>query len=119
MIAKRGEATGAVVEGLDVIEDRGAGISACDEAPTMNEFILQAAPERFHRCVIVAVVPAVHRGGEVVGGELGAEARADVLHAAVGVEKQALWAAAAAARDRHEQGGDNKLGVERGVEGPA
>lgn len=75
-------ATGAVVEGLDVIEDRGTGVSPGGEVTTMNEFIFQATPERFHRGVIVAVAAAAHRGDEAVVGERGTIIGTGILHSA-------------------------------------
>lgn len=34
-------AAGAVIEGLDVVEDRGAGVSPRGEASTVNEFVFR------------------------------------------------------------------------------
>lgn len=110
-------AAGAVVEGLDVIEDRGAGVSPGGEAPTVNEFILQAAPERFHRGVIVAVAPAAHGGDEAVVGERGTIIGTGILHAAVGVMDKT--GAGLALAQRHHQSGQRHRRVEGGAHGPA
>ena len=62
-------AAGAVVERLDVVEDGGAGFAPGGEVAAMNQFIFQAAPERFHRGIVVAVALAAHRGDEAMVGQ--------------------------------------------------
>ena len=47
--------SGAVVEGLDVIEDGGAGLGAGGEAMMIDQFVFEAAKERLDEGVIVAV----------------------------------------------------------------
>jgi hypothetical protein len=44
-IVKTGVESGAVVEGLDVIEDGGASLGAGGEAVMIDEFVFEAAPE--------------------------------------------------------------------------
>ena len=52
--------SGAVIEGLDVIEDGGAGLGAGGEAMMIDQFVLEAAKERLDEDVIVAVGFAAH-----------------------------------------------------------
>lgn len=54
-VADGAVATLAVVEDLDPLGDLGNGLSAGGEAPMVDEFVLQTAPEALHRGVVVAV----------------------------------------------------------------
>ena len=47
--------SGAVIEGLDVIEDGGAGLGTGGEAMMIDQFVFEAAKERLDEGVIVAV----------------------------------------------------------------
>ena len=49
---------GSVMEDLDVAENGGVSVGAGGKVAAMHEFVLQAAPERFHEGIIVAVTPA-------------------------------------------------------------
>jgi len=57
--------SGAVIEGLDVIEDGGAGLGAGGEAMMIDQFVFEAAKERLDEGVIVAVGFAAHVPGLV------------------------------------------------------
>jgi len=50
----------AVVENFDVLLDRRCRVGPCGVPLMMNHFVLQAAPEAFHRRVVVAVPLARH-----------------------------------------------------------
>ena len=52
--------SGAIVEGLDVIEDGGASLGAGGEAMMLDQFVFEAAKEGLDECVIVAVAFAAH-----------------------------------------------------------
>ena len=52
--------SGAIVEGLDVIEDGGAGLGAGGEAMMIDQFVFEAAKKRLDEGVIVAVGFATH-----------------------------------------------------------
>ncbi len=60
---------GAVIEGFNVIEDGGAGLGVCGEAPVIGHLIFEAAPEGFDKGVIVAVPGATHGSEQTVLGE--------------------------------------------------
>ena len=47
--------SGAVIEGLEVIEDGGAGLGAGGEAMMIDQFVFKTAKERFDEGVIVAI----------------------------------------------------------------
>jgi hypothetical protein len=52
--------SGAVIEGLDVIEDGGTSSGAGGEAVVIDQFVFEAAPEGLDKGVIVAVAFAAH-----------------------------------------------------------
>ena len=52
--------SGAIVEGLDVIEDGGASLGAGGEAMMIDQFLFEAAKEGLDEGVIVAVAFAAH-----------------------------------------------------------
>ena len=60
LVVKTGVKSGAVIEGLDVIEDGGAGLGAGGEAMMIDQFVFEAAKERLDESVIVAVGFATH-----------------------------------------------------------
>ena len=60
LVVKTGVESGAVIEGLDVIEDGGAGLGAGDEAMMIDQFVFEAAKEGLDEGVIVAVGFATH-----------------------------------------------------------
>ena len=51
----------AVIEGLDVIEDGGAGLGAGGEAMMIDQFVFEAAKEGLDKSVVVAVAFSTHR----------------------------------------------------------
>jgi hypothetical protein len=55
--------SGAVIEGLDVIEDGGAGLGAGSEAMMVGQFLFETAKEGLDEGVIVAIGFATHGGG--------------------------------------------------------
>ena len=60
LVVKTGVESGAVVEGLDVIEDGGASFAEGEEAVVVNEFVFEAAKEAFDKSIIIAVAFASH-----------------------------------------------------------
>ena len=58
--------SGAVIEGLDVVEDGSACFSEGSEAVVVDEFIFEAAPEGFDEGIIVTVALATHRGAQTM-----------------------------------------------------
>src|SRR5580693_8692537 len=87
-IAESRVTAGAVIEALDVGEDRGASFGAGRKLATVDEFVFQGAPEGLHNGVVVAVALSAHGGDGVVIGEDRPVGRAGVLDAAVGVMEQ-------------------------------
>ena len=83
LITDAGVEPAAVVEALDVIEDGAARFGSGAEALAVDEFVFEAAPERFDVGVVVAVAGAAHRGDEAVGGEGLPERAAGELAAAI------------------------------------
>ena len=51
----------AIVEDLEVFEDRTGQFDACAPALPIEQFDLHATPERFHHRVVVAVANRTHR----------------------------------------------------------
>ena len=47
--------SGAVVEGLDVVEDRGSGSGSIAEAVLIDRFVFEAAPKRLDQGVVIVV----------------------------------------------------------------
>ena len=60
LVVKTGVESGAVVEGLDVIEDGGTSLGAGGEALMIDQFVFEAAKERFSKSVVVAVAFSAH-----------------------------------------------------------
>ena len=60
---------GAVVEGLDVIEDGGAGLGTGGQAMMIDQFVFEAAKERLDEGVTVAVAKFSKRIAGAAGGE--------------------------------------------------
>src|SRR5450432_1489203 len=68
-IVKTGVESGAVIEGLDVVEDGGASVGAGGKAVVIDQFVFEAAPKGFDKGVIVAVAWATHGSEEAVLGQ--------------------------------------------------
>lgn len=58
--------SGAVVEDLDVVEDRRAGFAVGAEAVVIDQLVFEAAPEGFDEGIVVAVALATHGGDQAV-----------------------------------------------------
>ena len=56
-----------VIEGFDIIEERGAGLLVGLEVLVVEAFGFEGAPERFHGGVVVAVASGAHAGLDVAG----------------------------------------------------
>ena len=52
--------SGAVIEGFNVIKDGIAGLGAGGEAMMIDQFVFEAAKERFSKSVVVAVAFSAH-----------------------------------------------------------
>lgn len=109
--------SGGVVEGLDVIEDRGAGLGMSGEALMIDQFVFEAAPEGLDEGVIVAVALATHRSDEAVLGQDLSVGCAGKLGSTVRVEDKSSRGATLA--ESHAQGGDDQWGIEDLAHGPA
>ena len=53
---------GSVIEALGVIEDGGDRFAAGDSGATIDQFLFERAPERFHGGVVGAIALATHGG---------------------------------------------------------
>lgn len=78
----------AVIEGIDVVEDRPGGLSVVLKTGAVDKLLLERAPEAFYRGVIVAVATAAHARRHVPGGQMLAVRFAGVLAATVRVLEQ-------------------------------
>ena len=52
--------SGAVIEGLDVVEDGGAGLGESGEAVMVDQFVFEAAKKAFDKSIVVAVSLSTH-----------------------------------------------------------
>ena len=86
--------SGAVVKGLDVIEDGGAGLVAGGEAMMIDQFVFESAPKGFDKGVVVAVAFAAHGREQTVLGEHLAVGGAGELSSPIGVDNERLTRAA-------------------------
>jgi hypothetical protein len=109
--------SGAVLEGLDVVEDRGASLGAGGEAVMIDEFVFEAAPERLDEGVIVAVGLATHGSEQSVLGQDLPVSRAGKLGSTIRVDDKASSVATLA--KRHAQGADDESGIQDLTHGPA
>ena len=55
--------SGAVVEGFDVIEDRGTSFGEGSEAMVVNQFVFETAKEALDKGIVVAVSLSTHGSG--------------------------------------------------------
>jgi hypothetical protein len=78
-----------VVEALDVGKDIASGFCACCILSVMDPLGFERVEEAFHRCIVVAVALAPHRGGDPIGGEGCAIVVRCVLNTTVGMVHQA------------------------------
>jgi hypothetical protein len=79
----------AVIKALDESEDGGGGGGAGQEDATVDEFVFEGAPERFHGGIVVAVAAAAHGGDEAALVEEAAIFGTGVLPALIGVMDEA------------------------------
>src|ERR1043165_3848939 len=70
----------AIVEDLDVVEDRQLGLVPGGEAAVVDQFGLELAPEALLHGVVIAVAASAHAGRDAVPLEQLLELRAGVLH---------------------------------------
>ena len=107
----------AVVEGFDVVEDLGAGRAVVDKDAPINQFEFEGGPEAFPGRVVRAVALTAHGGQQTRLGEGVPVSTAGVLHAAIGVEAQAVGRLPMAPRPA--QGLQDPGGVDALTHGPA
>ena len=58
--------SGAVIEGLDVVEDGRARLGEGSEALVVDQLVFKTAPEGFDEGVIIAVAWAAHGSAEAM-----------------------------------------------------
>ena len=78
-----------VVKDFNPFKDRSSGFGPRSKLAAMHEFLLQAAPEAFHRRVIIAVALSAHAGNHAPLRQTGPVGAAGILHPAIGVMHQA------------------------------
>ena len=88
MIAEGAVEPHAVVKDFNPFKNGGAGFAARGEAPLVNQFAFQRAPEAFHRRIVIAVAPAAQAANHASGVEVLPVKLAGVLDAPVGVMPQ-------------------------------
>ena len=77
--------SGAVVEGLDVIEDGGTSCGVGREALMINQLVFESAPEGFDKGVVVTVAFAAHGSEQTVLSEQLSVGCAGELSSPIGV----------------------------------
>src|SRR5579872_3844527 len=65
-VPQRGVPSVVVIEDLNVLDDRRAGLRPRGEVSVMDQLLLQRGKEAFHRGVIPAVGPAAHAARDPV-----------------------------------------------------
>jgi hypothetical protein len=109
-----------VVEGLDVVEERGSQLSAGRPLRVVvdpGEFAFEGGEERLDGGVVVAAADGAERLVELKCGEARGEGQRRVDRAAIGVVHYA--AIGSATLEGHEQGVADELGVDRWADCPA
>ena len=100
----------AVVEDLDVLKERGAGLQMRAEGLPGKEFALQGGEEALGHCVIVTVADRPHRAADAHRLAALAEEQRGVLRAVIGVVNDTLTRFAVP--DRHLQRPDDQRGAQ-------
>ena len=91
-ILKTGVQSGAVIEGLDIVEEGAASFFEGGEALVIDDFVFKAAPEGFDEGVVVTVAFAAHGSDQTVLGEDLAVSGTGELHPAIGVDdERSFW----------------------------
>src|SRR5438067_2349682 len=116
-VGQTGVQSRAVVEGFDVIEDRGAGVSESSKALMVDQLVFEAAPEGFDEGVVIAVALAAHGSNQAMLSEHMTVSGTGKLAAAIGVEDEI--GSRAALGQRHAQGGNGQGGVQQRTHRPA
>ena len=115
--AERAKRALSVVEGLDVIEEGGLGLSACEELAPVDELEFEAVPEALHGGVVIAVAPATHGGDQAGTRHCGSILGGGVLNPPVGVEQQFGWMTAM--EQGHCESIHDEWGIDTITHGPA
>ena len=115
-VSKAGVESGAVIEGLDVVEEGGAGLGEGSEALVVNHFVFEAAPEAFDEGVVVAIAWATHGRDQAMLGEDFSIGGAGELAAPIGVHDEV--GARPALEKGHAQGGTDEASIEALMHGP-
>ncbi len=107
----------AVIKSLDVIEDGSARRGAGGEAVVIDQFVFEAAPERFDEGVIIAVPGAAHGSEQTMFGQDLTVSGAGELTAPIGVDDEGPSGLTLA--QGHAQRGDSERSIEDRTHGPA
>ena len=106
-----------IVEGSDVVEERGAGLGVVREVAAVDQFEFEGAPEAFHGGDAVAVAATAHGGNQVGASQVGAEVAGGVSDAPVGTEQEV--GRRLPMPERQGQGAQDQRSVEVRPRGPA
>src|SRR5579859_4811263 len=106
-----------VVEDLDVLKERRAGLELRAEWLTSEQFALQGSKEALGPRVVVAITHRAHRAADADGLTALAEEQRGVLTAVIGVVDDAL--ARSPVPDRHLQRAHDQFAPEMVSHGPA
>ena len=109
--------SGAVIKGLDVVEDGGSGFGVSGEALVVDNFVFKAAPEGFDEGVVVAIAFATHGSDQAVLSQDLPVSGAGELHAAIRVDDKGCFGTAL--QKCHAQSGYDEAGVKDLVHRPA
>ena len=112
-----GVESGAVVEGLDVIEDGGESPGVGREAAMIDQLVFEAAPERFDKGVIVAVTGTTHGSEQAMLSQDLAVSCTGELTAPIGVDDEGSSRLTLA--QGHAQSGADQWSIKDGTHGPA
>ena len=116
-ISKSRSASGTVIKGFDVVEDGGASLGQGGEAMVVNQFVFESAPKGLDEGIVVTVAFAAHGSEQTVLSEHLSVGRAGELSSAIGVNDKRFLRRALS--QGHAQSGNNELGVEDLMHGPA
>ena len=116
-VAKTGVQSGAVVEALDVVEERGAGLGPGGKLAVIDGLVFETAPERLDVGVVVAIALAAHGGEQAVFGEHLTISGTGKLHSPIRVHDQPRRRLPPA--ERHPQRGNGHGRIQNRAHGPA
>lgn len=116
-VLERGVPTSAVVEDLDVLEDRVRELDPRLPLLPVQQLDLHARPERLHHRIVQAIADGPERGQQARGADLLGEDPRCELDSVIRMNNPSrTWLPCS---DGHVQGVDDQGGVLLGVDGPA